>query len=395
MSDLIAEKIEQASSLVAESPFDAWIVFVRETSESSDPVLPFILHGSLTWQSALIFGKNGRRIAVVGGGDAEALMAAGHWDVVSAYIQDIKPPLLKALESVCGPNPKLGVNFSTNDEKCDGLSHGMYLLLEGYLKGTRFEGSLESAESVCMALRGRKAGQEIHRMLLAIAAGDLLFQEIGRFARVGVSEREIYDFVHSRMAAEKLGFSWDPAGDPIVNSGPNSMVGHGIPSETIRLEPGHVFHIDLGVVKDGYSSDVQRCWYVGDEVPADVMHGFDAVRAAILAGHELLTPGVQGWMVDAAARKTLVAAGYDEYMHGFGHQVGRVAHDGGALLGPKWERYGDRPLIPIAEGETYTLELGVTLPGRGYLGLEEMVQVTADGCKWLSQPQTEMWLIIP
>lgn len=171
------------------------------------------------------------------------------------------------------------------------------------------------------------------------------------------------------------------------------MVGHGIPSSTITLEPGHVFHVDLGVTLDGYSSDIQRCWYVGDTLPEDVQRGFESVRGALLAAHNVLTPGVLGWQVDEAARTSIVSSGYAEYMHAVGHQVGRVAHDGGALLGPRWERYGDRPFVPVSSGEVYTLELGVEIPGRGYLGLEEMAQVTESGAIWLSVPQTEIWRI--
>jgi len=91
--------------------------------------------------------------------------------------------------------------------------------------------------------------------------------------------------------------------------------------------------------------------------------------------------------VDAAARSYLVGCGYDEYLHAFGHQVGRVAHDGGAILGPKWERYGTTPSIPIKTGEVYTLELGVITENRGYLGLEEMVLVTETGVEWLTNRQ--------
>lgn len=398
MSNLLAEKLDQASHLVAQSPFDVWITFVRETAEGGDPILPFLIEGSLTWQSALLIGKDGRRVAVVGKYDGDALRASGSWHDVVEYVQGIREPLLAVLESFAGTEtPRLAVNFSTNDEKCDGLSHGMFLLLERYLAGTRFEGCLESAESLCMALRSHKSDTEIERMRAAIAAGDSIFQEVSRMARVGVSERQVYDFVHRYAAAHHLGFSWDPAQDPIVNSGPDSMVGHGVPSASITLQPGHIFHIDLGVVKDEYSSDIQRCWYVrgpGENgVPEDVTAAFAAVRRAILAGFHALRPGVQGWEVDAAARQSLVSEGFEEYQHALGHQVGRVAHDGGALLGPKWDRYGDRPTVPVSEREVYTLELGVHVPGRGYLGLEEMAVVTADGCAWLSQPQTEMWLI--
>ena len=44
--------------------------------------------------------------------------------------------------------------------------------------------------------------------------------------------------------------------------------------------------------------------------------------------------------VDAAARSTLVAAGYPEPMYALGHQLGRSAHDGGTTLAPRCDRYG-------------------------------------------------------
>jgi Xaa-Pro aminopeptidase len=241
-----------------------------------------------------------------------------------------------------------------------------------------------------MALRGIKSPEEVRRMREAIRETEDLFGEIERFAHIGVSERAVYDHVH-RLAGERgLGFSWDPAGDPIVNTGPNSMIGHGIPSSTITLQEGDIFHVDLGVTKDGYSSDLQRCWYVGDSAPRDVQQALGAVNRAISAAADLLKPGTPGYEIDAAARSCLIADGYEEYMHATGHQVGRVAHDGGTVLAPRWERYGSSPYNHVNVGEVYTLELGVVLPERGYLGIEEMVRVTNSGCEWLSQRQLTM-----
>lgn len=386
------EKIDQAKALVAASGIDVWLTFVRETAGGGDPLLPLLVDGGFTWQTALLITRDGRAIAVLGNYDAEPLEASGDWDEVVPYVQGIREPLLAALEGACGTLPRIAVNMSKDDVKADGLTHGMFLSLVEMLKGTRFEGSLETAEDLARALRGQKTDGEIARMREALRETDVLFDDIAAFAGVGVSERAVYDHVH-RLAAERgLGFSWDPAGDPIVNSGPHSMVGHGIPSESIVLEPGHVFHVDLGIVKDRYSSDIQRCWYVsgGEEVPDDVLRAQAAVLAAIDAGFRTLRPGVPGWEVDAAARAALVAAGYDEYLHALGHQVGLVAHDGGGILGPRWERYGRTPDLPVEERQVYTLELGVTVPGRGYLGLEEMVVVGPDGAEYLSQPQRDM-----
>jgi Xaa-Pro dipeptidase len=80
-------------------------------------------------------------------------------------------------------------------------------------------------------------------------------------------------------------------------------------------------------------------------------------------------------------------------MHALGHQVGRMAHDGGAVLAPRWQRYCRSPYMQVESGQVYTLELGVVVEGRGYLGLEEMVLVTESGIDWLSSRQTGMPLL--
>ena len=411
MESIIAEKIEQASLLVAASELDAWIIFVRETAESSDPVLPFLLSGGLTWQSALVFTKDGRRVAIVGNYDADPLIASGHWHEVIPYVQSIREPLVQVMQGIGheGSALKIGLNYSTNDDKADGLSHGMFLLLQEYLRELTVV--FVSAEELAMSLRGVKSAEELERIRDAIRETEWLFAEIGRFARyglsvaaesglarlhikVGVSEKDVFDHVHSLVKDLNLGFSWDPAGDPIVNSGPHSMIGHGVPSASITLQEGHIFHVDLGVTKAGYSSDLQRCWYVGSSVPEEVSRALACVNKAISAAANALKPGVAGYFVDEAARSSLIGDGYEEYMHATGHQVGRVAHDGGTVLAPRWERYGCSPYNEVKEGEVYTLELGVILPQRGYLGLEEMVRVTADGCEWLSERQLTMPCLI-
>ena len=101
----------------------------------------------------------------------------------------------------------------------------------------------------------------------------------------------------------------------------------------------------------------------------------------------------EGWRVDEAARRVITEGGFSEYQHATGHHVGRAAHDGGGVLGPRWERYGDAPMYAVEPGNVVTLELGVEDTGCGYVGLEEMVVVTEDGCEWLSTPQTELWVL--
>ena len=393
LSALTREKLTQATGLVLASGVHVWLTFVRETGEGSDPALPFICETGLVWISALMVGRDGRKIAVVGNYDADPLKYSGDWDEVVPYVQGIREPLLEVLEAwiPTDEKPRIAVNFSEDDDKADGLTHGLFRLLSSHLEGTRFAGSLESAHEIVSRLRGIKVTEELLRIRKAVEVTDDIYASVPSRLKLGLDERSLYDQIQNEIDTNRWGYGWSRAGNPIVNFGPNSMIGHGVPSSEILLEPGQLVHLDLGVIVDDYSSDIQRCWYVAlpseNSLPTDLADGLAAVSGAIQAGANALKPGALGHEVDAAARAYLVAAGYPEYLHALGHQVGRVAHDGGSLLGPRWERYGRLPEIPVEEGQVYTLELGVTVAGRGYLGLEEMVRVGADGVEWITEPQ--------
>jgi Xaa-Pro aminopeptidase len=116
------------------------------------------------------------------------------------------------------------------------------------------------------------------------------------------------------------------------------------------------------------------------------------VLQAIDAGAAALKPGVRGWEIDEIAREVIVDAGYEEYKHAFGHGLGRACHDGGTLLGPRWPRYGATPDGIVEVGNVYTLELGI-ITEAGYVGLEEDVLVTEDGCVFLTTQQRELMMI--
>lgn len=93
------------------------------------------------------------------------------------------------------------------------------------------------------------------------------------------------------------------------------------------------------------------------------------------------------------ARRVLRETGFEEFPHGLGHQVGRFAHDGTALLGPAWEKYAGKPFKKLEVGMVFTIEPRLTVPGRGIATVEEMVVVTATGAEFLSTPQRRLGLV--
>lgn len=391
---LIAEKVAQATAILDEFGVDVWLTFVRETTLSPDPTLELIAGVDVTWQSAFILSKDGRHTAIVGRYDTENVEQLGVYSEIIGYDEGIAQPLREALARL---NPaSIAINYSANDVAADGLSHGMYLALQGHLAGTPFAGRLVSAEKLTAALRGRKSAAEVERVRMAVATTLQLFDEVEAFVRPGMTQRQIADFVHERIDEMGLGYAWPKPFNPIVTCGPESAIGHAAPGDVV-LQKGHLLHMDLGVKQDDYCSDLQRMWYVladGETaVPPDVQRAFDVVYGAIKAGEASLKPGTPGWQVDEAARDFIVDNGFPEYKHAFGHLLGRVAHDGSTVLGPRWERYGQTTEMLVEVGNIFTLELHVIVPNRGMMSLEEDVVVTENGVEYLGRPQTAVRII--
>jgi len=392
---ILLEKKKQTLEILKEKNIDMWLTFVRETSGVRDPVLDFLVGPhDLTWQSALIFTQKGDSIAVIGTFETETIRGNGVFDELVGYDTAISGPLRDTLKRI-DPN-NIAINTSHNNIHADGLTHGLYEILHGYLKDTPYVDRLVSAESIINALRGRKTPTELGRIKKAVEITDEIYKKTFDFIKVGMTEIEIGAYMQKLASEYKVGLAWPADGCPIVNSGPESPVGHSGPTG-IKVERGHIVHLDFGVKYEGYCSDIQRVGYVlrdGEtQAPPEVQRGFDTIRMAVEKSREAMNAGVTGNSIDVIAREVLTDSGYPEYMHALGHQLGRVAHDGGALLGPLWEKYGDSPNQLLEIGQVFTVEPGLAVPNYGYINLEEDVTITKNGAEYFTAPQTEIVLI--
>ena len=396
MKSLVKEKTHQAVGILNELDVDVWLTFVRETTAGGDPVLPLIYGRDLTWQSALILSRTGERIAIVGFFEENTALRTEAYNRVIPYNQSVKPALVEILTEL---DPKsLAVNYSEDDVYADGLGHGLFKVLHGYLEETPFQNRLVSAQDIISALRGRKTKTEVDLVRAAIQTTDEIYSATFNKVKAGMSEAQIASLMHQEVIARGLQTAWEFDHCPTVNAGPESPAGHVSPT-SLKLEPGHLLHFDFGVKQDGYCSDIQRLAYLpSSEQPAPpngMVKTFRTVVEAIEKAVDAIRPGVSGKEIDAIARTTITDAGYEEFKHATGHQVGRETHDGGGIIGPLWERYGDTPNWALEAGQVYTIEPSIIDTEFGVVALEEMILVTPDGAEYLSTPQKELILLKP
>ncbi|MHA1777885.1 MAG: M24 family metallopeptidase [Promethearchaeota archaeon] len=391
---IIREKHQQIEAIMREENIDCWMIVVRETASNPDPIQNLIIGGELVWVSAFIFsfmqGKF-QKTAIVGNFDALAQKNKGIWDEIIDYKQGISSKLLLFMEKL---NPRtIALNYSENDVVADGLSHGLYWLLVKIL--SKFTDRFQSAEKIIRKLKGRKTATELKLITKACEITDEINRQVTKQLKVGMTETEIYDLFQQHMQEFGVSHAWLAEHCPMVDAGPDKEIGHSGPLPTQKTRSGHTLHNDFGVRYHGYCSDYQRMWFFGsfNQIPDELVHAFKTTRDAIQKAADFIHPGVRGYEVDQVAREYVVSQGYEEFGHALGHQVGIAAHDGGTLLGPLWERYGDSPRGVIEVDNVFTLELHVKTSQYGIVSLEEMIRIIPTGCEFIMPPQKSWWYI--
>jgi len=390
------EKITQALQIMNEPGIniDLWLVVDRESETVTDPVMDFLVGTGVTWLSFFLFFKTGEKYAIVGNLDIEKIKRLGLFDEVYAYKGSPREDLLHLLNK---HNPaKIALDYSLDSPTADGLTYGRFLSLVKLLEGTSYASRFLSAEDIVGRLRGRKSAEEIRRLKMAIDMTLEIYDRVTAQVKPGWTEKGVAAFITGERQKRGVPPAWEEDHCPSVFAGPQETGAHSGPTDRV-LEPGQVFNIDFGVRYEKYCSDLQRTWYIlkpgESKAPEVVEHGFKTIITSIKMAFQALKPGVKGIDIDQIARDYIVSQGYKEYPHALGHQVGRTAHDGSALLAPAWERYGNLPYLPLEEGQVFTIEPRLYLEEQGVVTVEEMVVITRTGAEFLSNPQEEIYLI--
>jgi Xaa-Pro aminopeptidase len=262
--------------------------------------------------------------------------------------------------------------------EADGVTYRTYEQLQK-ANGTELVSVREAVE----VLRQAKDPEEIRLIERAQELTDEAFDRVLAKLVEGITEREVALELEDTMrhgGAERIGF------DSIVAFGENAAEPHHGPIDR-RLSRGDVVKMDFGCAVDGYHSDMTRTVAFGDP-DSRLKEIHDLVRRAQEAGIAAVVAGARGGAVDAAARAVIREAGHgDHFGHSLGHGVGLEVHEGPGL------RSGSDDELP--EGAVVTVEPGVYLPGLGGVRIEDMVEVTAKGCRPLPRSPRELVVIQP
>lgn len=227
-------------------------------------------------------------------------------------------------------------------------------------------------------LRACKDAQEVTALEGACRIAEQALQQTLAEVKPGWREWDLAIELEHRM---RLLGGEERAFETIVASGPRGALPHGVAGERV-LQAGELVTIDFGTRWQGYCSDQTVTIALG-KVPELWQQRHQLVVEAQQRAMASVAPGVSLAAIDAAARQVLEEAGLGAYfVHGLGHGVGLDVHE--------LPRLGTRSEATAQEGMVFTLEPGIYIPEQGGIRVEDMVLVTADGCRCLTSLPKEL-----
>ena len=247
---------------------------------------------------------------------------------------------------------------------------------EGYLSVAEFQNYEKELNAKLVPMgdkingfRAVKEEWELQLMRDAQKIADKAFAEVLPRIKVGMTEKELQaELIYCLYKNGGEGLSFDP----IVVSGPNTSLPHGVAGDRVICE-GDFITMDFGVLLGGYCSDMTRTVAIGYATD-EMKKVYETVLAAQEAGIAATRAGVTGSSIDAAARKVITDAGYGTYFgHGYGHSLGLEVHEA-----PNCNPAGT---VPMSAGMVASAEPGIYLPGKFGVRIEDVVIFTEDGCE--------------
>ncbi|CAM3919882.1 M24 family metallopeptidase [Lederbergia lenta] len=250
-----------------------------------------------------------------------------------------------------------------------------HLNLERYEElANRFTGAnFVRAEAVLNELRMIKDDKEISLLKKACELADFAVQVGMNEIAAGKTELDLIATIEYEVKKKGVsGMSFDT----MVLTGANAALPHGTPGLT-KIQKGDLVLFDLGVIFEGYCSDITRTIAYGD-ISDKQAHIYQTVLQAEEVALNAVKPGVKASELDLTARQIIQDAGYGDYFpHRLGHGLGISVHEYPSMTATNE--------LEIKPGMVFTIEPGIYVPEVAGVRIEDDVYLSENGVETLTK----------
>ena len=226
--------------------------------------------------------------------------------------------------------------------------------------------------------RAIKSASELKDHARAAQIADEALAAVRGKAKLGMTETDVSWMLREEMfyrGAEDIAF------ETIVGFTEGAAVPHHRPRRDRKLKKSDHVLVDMGAKVNGAHSDMTRT-FLPANASRKLRDAYNSVFRAQAAGLAEAREGAISGDVDKAARASLRADDNEKHFpYSTGHGVGLEIHEyPWATTGAKHE---------LKAGMLLTVEPGVHVPGKLGIRIEDMIVVTANGCRILTKTLKE------
>lgn len=393
---ILKDRFTRAIEGLNQHNIDAWIIIGRETNILGEPSLLFLMPTEILRLSAVIITSKGDKIFISDSLMMEEIKCSGLFTEVQ--LSSNRRDLGERITNFIKRNnyiKSIALNFSLDKPSSDGLTYSQYIFLKNCFDAAEYDGQIVSSMPVMKKVRGKKSIEEIKKIAFTVAESMKIYEEARQYMRVGMSGYDIQCLFNKLVINKGYGFSWPESDNPYVSVGTRSSYLCKRPPKDVYIEPGDLVNVDFGLKIDGFASDNQRSFYAllpGETYPpTEVQTAFNTIQEINKTVCKNMKTGLDSAELTKYGNEIMIKNGYENgWKGGYGHEICIFAHNGGISAG-----YNKSQIdmdTTLEENMTFTLEPAI-ITSHGRLCQEEVVQVTDEGGKMLSNPQNEIWII--
>lgn len=228
-------------------------------------------------------------------------------------------------------------------------------------------------------MRINKTEQERENLRIAAKITDDTYYEILKYAKPGMKEKDIVDFIKAEFAKRGADF-----GFAIIASGENAALPHYNGDQRV-IQENDVLLCDFGCVYNGLCADMTRTFFVGS-VTDEQKKMYEYVLRSQCAGVDAAVNGAFVPDVDKAARDIIDESGYGKtFVTRLGHGIGYSVHEAPDIK-------QSNPIY-LEDGMVFSIEPGIYRVGEFGIRIEDIVLITPNGHEVLNQATKELIVV--